>query len=144
LGHGRDTGGDVPAADPAASSRDLFFPPVVFKLFDGEGFILQVHRVFTRIRSGATAVVSGGGALGSTLSSEVAVRTMVVSRHELLGMAASAWGEKTLRVSASIYKSTAAPPTAGWISLQTADSAAAPDPSTSSNRYASSRGLGYI
>jgi hypothetical protein len=39
-GHGRDTGGDVPAADPAASSRVLFFPPGVFKVFDGEGFIL--------------------------------------------------------------------------------------------------------
>jgi hypothetical protein len=35
---------------------------------DGEGFILQVHRVLTRIRSGATAVASGGGALGSTIS----------------------------------------------------------------------------
>jgi hypothetical protein len=34
-----------------------------------------VHRVFTRIRSGATTVVSGSGALGPTLSSEVAVRT---------------------------------------------------------------------
>jgi hypothetical protein len=34
-----------------------------------------VQQVFTRIRSGATAVVSGGGALGSTLFSEVAVRT---------------------------------------------------------------------
>jgi hypothetical protein len=54
-------------ADPAASSRDLFFPPVVFRAFDGEGFILQVHGVFTRIRSGAKVVVSGGGALGSTL-----------------------------------------------------------------------------
>jgi hypothetical protein len=42
-------------------------------LFDGEGFILQVHQVFTRIRSGATAVASGGSALGSTISSEVAV-----------------------------------------------------------------------
>jgi hypothetical protein len=42
---------------------------------DGEGFILQVHRVFTRIRSGAKAEASGGGALGSTISSEVAVRT---------------------------------------------------------------------
>jgi hypothetical protein len=30
-------------ADPAASLRDLFFPPAVFKLLDGEGFILQVH-----------------------------------------------------------------------------------------------------
>jgi hypothetical protein len=44
-------------------------------LFDGEGFILQVHRVFTRIGSGATVVVSDGGALGSTISSEVAVHT---------------------------------------------------------------------
>jgi hypothetical protein len=34
-----------------------------------------VHRVFTRIRSGATALVSGGGALGSTLPSKAAVRT---------------------------------------------------------------------
>jgi hypothetical protein len=74
FGHGGDTG-DVPATDPVGSSRDLFFPPAVFKLFDGEGFILQVHRVFTRIRSGATAVAFGGGALISTISSEVAVRT---------------------------------------------------------------------
>jgi hypothetical protein len=75
FGRGGDTSGDVPAADPTASTRNLFFPLTVLKLFDGEGFVLQVHRVFTRIRSGATAVVSGGGALGSTLSSEVAVRT---------------------------------------------------------------------
>jgi hypothetical protein len=75
FGRGGDTGGDVPTADPATSSRDLFFPPAVFKLFDGEGFILQVHQVFTRIRSGDTAVDSGGGALGSTLSYEVAART---------------------------------------------------------------------
>jgi hypothetical protein len=75
FGRGGDTGDDVTAADPAASSWDLFFPQAVFMLFDGEGFILQVHRVFTRIRSGATAVVSDGDALGSTLSSEVAVRT---------------------------------------------------------------------
>jgi hypothetical protein len=75
FGRGGGTGGDVPVADPVASSWDLFFPPAVFKLFDGEGFILQVHRVFTRIRSGATAVVSGGGALGSTLPSKAAVRT---------------------------------------------------------------------
>jgi hypothetical protein len=61
--------------DTVASSRDLFFPLAVVKLFNGEGFILQVHRVFTRIRSGDTTVVSGGSVLGSTLSSEVAVRT---------------------------------------------------------------------
>jgi hypothetical protein len=75
FGRGGDTGGDFPTADPAASSRDLSFPPAVFRLFDSEGFILQVHRVFTRIRSGATAVVSRGGALGSTLPSKAAVRT---------------------------------------------------------------------
>jgi hypothetical protein len=41
-----------------ASSQDLFFPPAAFAVFDGEGFILQVHGVFTRIRSGATTVAS--------------------------------------------------------------------------------------
>jgi hypothetical protein len=75
FGRGGDTGGVDPAADPAASSRNLFFPPAVFKLLDGEGFILEVHQVFTRIRSGATAVASGGGALGSTIFTEVAVCT---------------------------------------------------------------------
>jgi hypothetical protein len=35
-----------------ASSRPLFFP-AVFADLDGEGFILQVHGVFTRIRTGA-------------------------------------------------------------------------------------------
>jgi hypothetical protein len=79
--------------DPAASSRDLFFPPAVFKVFDGEGFILQVHGVFTRIRSGATAVVSCGGALGSTLPSKAAVRTGDDFWHDLLGMAANVWGK---------------------------------------------------
>jgi hypothetical protein len=54
-GRGGDTGGDVPAADPVPSSRSLFFPPAAFAVFDGEGFILQVHDIFTRIRSGATA-----------------------------------------------------------------------------------------
>jgi hypothetical protein len=75
FGRGGDTGGVDPAADPAASSQDLFFPPAVFKLLDSEGFILQVHRVFTRIRSGATVVAFGGGVLGSTISTEVAVCT---------------------------------------------------------------------
>jgi hypothetical protein len=93
-GHGGDTDGDVLTADPAASSRDLFFPPAAFEVFDGEGFILQVHGVFTRIRSGATVVVSDGGALGSTLPSTAAVRTGGGSWHDLLGMAANVWGEK--------------------------------------------------
>jgi hypothetical protein len=39
---------------------------VSFAVFDGEGFILQVQGLFTRIRSGATAVASYGGALRST------------------------------------------------------------------------------
>jgi hypothetical protein len=43
-------------ADPAASSRPLLFPPVAFVVLDGDGFILQVHNVFTRIRPGATLV----------------------------------------------------------------------------------------
>jgi hypothetical protein len=46
-----------------ASSRALFFPPAAFKVFDGEGFILQVHGVFTRISSGATAMVSSAARL---------------------------------------------------------------------------------
>jgi hypothetical protein len=62
--------------------------------FDGEGFILQVQGVFTRIRSGATAVASYGAALGSTILSTAAVRTGGVSWLDLLGMAANAWGEK--------------------------------------------------
>jgi hypothetical protein len=62
-------------ADPAASPWDLFFPPAVFMLLGGEGFILQVQRVFTRIRSGVTAVATGGGAPSSSISTEVAVCT---------------------------------------------------------------------
>jgi hypothetical protein len=93
-GRGRDTGGDVPAADPAASSRALFFPLAAFVVFDGEGFILQVQGVFTRIRSGAIAVASGGSALGSTILSTTIVCTGGVYWLVLLGMAANAWGEK--------------------------------------------------
>jgi hypothetical protein len=75
FGRGGDTGGVDPPADPAASSRDLFFPPAVFMLLDGEGFILQVHRVFTRIRSGAVVVAIRGGTPRSTIYTEVAVCT---------------------------------------------------------------------
>jgi hypothetical protein len=91
--HG-DTGGDVPAADPATSSRALFFPPAAFEVFDGEGFILQVQGVFTPIRSGATTVASYSGALGSTIFSTAAARTGSDSWLDLLGMAANAWDEK--------------------------------------------------
>jgi hypothetical protein len=41
FGRGGEVGGIDPWADPAASSRDLFFPAPVFMLFDGEDFILQ-------------------------------------------------------------------------------------------------------
>jgi hypothetical protein len=75
FGRGGDTGGDVPTADPAASSRPLFFPPAAFVVFYGDGFILQVHVVFTRICSGATVVALYGGALRSTLHSVAAVCT---------------------------------------------------------------------
>jgi hypothetical protein len=75
FGHGGETGNVDPPADPAASSRDLFLPPTVFMLLDVEGFILQVHRVFTHIRSGATAVATSGDALGFTISTEAAVCT---------------------------------------------------------------------
>jgi hypothetical protein len=34
-------------------------------LFDGEDFILQMHRVFTRIRAGASLVANSGDARGS-------------------------------------------------------------------------------
>jgi hypothetical protein len=67
-GRGGDIGGAAAAADPAASSRLLFFPPVAFMVLDGDGFILQVHGVFTRIRSGATMVACSGGALRSTVA----------------------------------------------------------------------------
>jgi hypothetical protein len=52
-------------AATAASSRPLFFP-AVFADLDGDGFILHVHDVFTRIRSGATLAALGGGVFGST------------------------------------------------------------------------------
>jgi hypothetical protein len=141
---GGDTGSVDPPADPAASSLDLFFPLVVFMLLDGEGFILQVQRVFTRIRSGAAVVATGGGALGSTISTEVAVCTGggFFARSSMNGCKCE--GRKTLRVLASIYKSTGGSATAGWICFNTADSAVAPDLSTFSSRCTVSRGLGYI
>jgi hypothetical protein len=66
LGRGGDVGGVYPWADPSASLRDLFFPAPApaFAPLDGEGFILQVHGVFTRIRSGASLVASRGSARG--------------------------------------------------------------------------------
>jgi hypothetical protein len=64
LGREGDVGGVDPWADHSTSLRDLFFlaPALAFAPLDGDDFILQVHRVFTRIRSGATLVASSGGA----------------------------------------------------------------------------------
>jgi hypothetical protein len=89
-GRGGDTSGDVPEADPAAPSRALFFPPAAFVVFDGDGFILQVHGVFTRIRSGAAVVASYGGATGSKLYSAAVVSTSGDSWPDLLGMTTAA------------------------------------------------------
>jgi hypothetical protein len=90
-GRGGDIGGAAPAADPAASSWLLFFPPVVFVVLDGDGFILQVHGVFTRIRSGATLVAMDGGALRSTAAVACAGSD---SCQDLFEMATAAKGEK--------------------------------------------------
>jgi hypothetical protein len=76
-----------PAADLAASSWLLFFPPVVFVVLDGDGFILQVHDVFMRIRSGATPVALDGGALRST---SVAACAGGVSGKDIFEMATAA------------------------------------------------------
>jgi hypothetical protein len=62
LGRRGDVGDVDPWVDPPASLRDLFFPAPAFAPLDGDGFILQVHGVFTRIRSWATLVASSGGA----------------------------------------------------------------------------------
>jgi hypothetical protein len=83
-GRGGDIGGAAPAAAPAASSRPLFFL-TVFVLLDGDGFILQVHGVFTRIRSGATLAALGGDALRSTAAAACA---------DLIKMATAAMGGK--------------------------------------------------
>jgi hypothetical protein len=77
-------------AAAAASSRPLFFP-ATFADLDGEGFILQVQGVFTRIRSGATLEALGGGALGSTAA---AVCAGSGSTSDRFGMATTAMGEK--------------------------------------------------
>jgi hypothetical protein len=61
LGRGGDVSGEDPWADPSASLQDLFFPAPAFEPLDGDGFILQVRRVFTHIRSRATLVASSSG-----------------------------------------------------------------------------------
>jgi hypothetical protein len=46
-------------------------------LLDGEDFILQVQRVFTHIRSGASLVTSSGGVRGSASHSAAAMARVV-------------------------------------------------------------------
>jgi hypothetical protein len=58
---------------------------------DGDGFILQVQGVFTRICSGATLKALGGGALESTTTAASA-RSGFASVGN--GMAAARMGEK--------------------------------------------------
>jgi hypothetical protein len=77
-------------AAATASSRPLFFPAAFVDL-DGEGFILQVHDVFTRIRSRATLEALGGGALGSTV---VAACAGSGSSPDLFETATTVTGEK--------------------------------------------------
>jgi hypothetical protein len=98
---GGDIGGAAPVAAAVASSRPLFFP-AAFTDLDGEGFILQVQGVFTRIRSGATLKARGGGALGSTTAAACAGSGSTLDGIE---NDYSTDGWKTLRVLASIYKS---------------------------------------
>jgi hypothetical protein len=77
-----------------ASSRLLFFPSVAFAVFDGDGFILQVHGVFTRIRSGATTLaLYGARGWIYKFYSVAAVRTSD-SWPDLLGLVSATWGEK--------------------------------------------------
>jgi hypothetical protein len=89
-GRGGDIGGAAPAADPAASSWLLFFP-TAFVVLDGDSFILQVHGVFTRIRSGATLAALGGDALRSTAAAACAGGD---SCQDLFEMATTTMGEK--------------------------------------------------
>jgi hypothetical protein len=88
-GRGGDIGGAAPVAATAASSRPLFFP-AVFAVLDGDGFILQVHGVFTRIRSGATLAALGGGTLRSTVA---VARVGGDYGQDLFEMATTAMGE---------------------------------------------------
>jgi hypothetical protein len=87
---GGDIGDAAPMAAAAASSRPLFFPATFVDL-DSEGFILQVHGVFTHIRPGATLEALGGGALGSTAAVACAGSGFASDRFE---MATAAMGEK--------------------------------------------------
>jgi hypothetical protein len=59
-------------------------------VFDGEGFILQVHGVFTRIRSGATALALYGARGWIYKFYSAATGCTSESWLDLLGMATTA------------------------------------------------------
>jgi hypothetical protein len=84
---------------------------------DGDGFILQVHGVFTRICSGATLVACSGGACWLALYGMAAAATMEGHSNRSTPVAANVGNGKTLRVSASIYNLTDGAATTGWISI---------------------------
>jgi hypothetical protein len=75
-------------------------------VFDRDGFILQVHGVFTRIRSGATslALYSARGWIYKLSMAAVAHQRRFLARSAGNGCSYVGW--KTLRVLASIYKPT--------------------------------------
>jgi hypothetical protein len=85
----------------------------VFMLFVGEDFSLQMHGVFTRIRSGNSLEADGGRARGSIECNAAAVGLLAKSISN--GCKCRGW--KTLRVLASIYKPTGSAATARWISI---------------------------
>jgi hypothetical protein len=58
-------------------------------VFDGDGFILQVHGVFTSIHSGATVVALYGGAPRSALHSAATVCSGGDFWPDLLGVTAA-------------------------------------------------------
>jgi hypothetical protein len=119
LGRAGDVGGDDPWADPSASLRDLFFPAPApaFAPLDEEDYILQVHGVFTRIRSGVSLAASSGGVCGSADYGVAAVARVAGILARSTPTVATVGNEKTLRVSASIYNLTGDAATAGWISI---------------------------
>jgi hypothetical protein len=63
-------------------------------VFDGDGFILQVHGVFTRIRLGAAALALYGARGWIYKFYSAAAGRASESWLDLLGMIAAAWGKK--------------------------------------------------
>jgi hypothetical protein len=99
---------------------------------DGDGFILQVHGVFTRIRSGLPRCLSLVARSDLHFTQRRRRALVVVPGQDVFGMATAAWGEKPLGIWL-LFISQRGPPTAGWISLRSADSAAARDSSSSTS-----------